>query len=199
LSALTKWAYVHFFRFWSLVPAGHHRGLRALGRVNAMYGDIPAAMRELIEPIVTGHGLELVDVERHQGRAPWRVRVIVDTPAGDGRVAIERCAEVSREIAVNLDASDAIPVAYTLEVSSPGFDRVLAREKDFERALGSEVKIETRAPIAGRRRFKGKLTAFGSGAASVAVDGQDYRIPFAEVARAHKVHQFTPADFSGAA
>ena len=164
-----------------------------------MYGDIPAAMRDLIEPIVTGHGLELVDVEQHQGRAPWRVRVIVDTPAGDGRVEIGRCAEVSREIGVNLDAADAIPVAYTLEVSSPGFDRVLAREKDFERALGSEVQIETRGPVAGRRRFKGTLTAFEGGEASVAVDGRDFRIAFADVARAHKVHQFTRADFSGAA
>jgi ribosome maturation factor RimP len=156
-------------------------------------------MRELIEPIVTAHGLELVDVERHQGRAPWRVRVIVDTPVGDGRVAIERCAEVSREIGVSFDAHDAIPVAYLLEVSSPGFDRVLAREKDFERVLGSEVRIETRAPIDGRRRFKGTLTAFAGGTASVAVDGQDFRIPFAAVARAHRVHHFTPADFSGTA
>ena len=164
-----------------------------------MYGDIPAAMRELIEPIVTAHGLELVDVERHQGRAPWRVRVIVDTAAGDGRVAIGRCAELSRELGVNFDAQDTIPVAYLLEVSSPGFDRVLAREKDFERALGSEVKIETRAPIDGRRRFKGTLTAFEGGAASVAVDGQAFRIPFAAVARANKVHHFTPADFSGTA
>jgi ribosome maturation factor RimP len=164
-----------------------------------MYGDIPAAMRELIEPIVAAYGLELVDVERHQGRAPWKVRVIVDTPAGDGRVAIERCAQVSREIGVNFDAHDTIPVAYLLEVSSPGFDRVLAREKDFERALGSELKIETRAPIDGRRRFKGTLTAFAEGSAHLAVDGRDFRIPFAAVARAHKVHHFTPADFSGAA
>jgi ribosome maturation factor RimP len=164
-----------------------------------MYGDIPAAMRELIEPIVTAHGLELVDVERHQGRAPWRVRVIVDTPAGDGRVAIERCAEVSREIGVNLDANDSIPVAYLLEVTSPGFDRVLAREKDFARALGSEVKIETRAPIDGRRNFKGMLTAFVDGSANVSIDGRDFRIPFAAVARANKVHHFTSADFSGAA
>jgi ribosome maturation factor RimP len=156
-------------------------------------------MRELIEPIVTAHGLELVDVEQHQGRPPWRVRVIVDTPQGDGRVEIERCAAISREIGANLDAADAIAVAYHLEVSSPGFDRVLAREKDFERALGSEVKIETRAPIAGRRRFKGTLTAFAGGEASVAVDGRDYRIAFAEVARANKIHQFTRADFSGAA
>ena len=164
-----------------------------------MYGDIPAAMREMVEPIVTAHGLELVDVEQHQGRAPWRVRVVVDTPAGDGRVEIERCAEISREIGVNFDANDTIPVAYNLEVSSPGFDRALAREKDFERALGCEVQIETRAPIAGRRRFKGTLAAFAQGEASVVVDGRDYRIPFADVAKAHKIHQFTRADFGGAA
>ncbi len=164
-----------------------------------MYGDIPATMRDLIEPIVTAHGLELVDVEQLQGRAPWQLRVIVDTPAGDGRVAIASCAAVSREVAVNLDAADTIPVAYNLEVTSPGFDRVLAREKDFARALGSQVQLETRAPIGGRRRFKGTLVAFAEGAVSVAVDGQDYRIPFAEVARANKIHQFTPADFSGAA
>ena len=162
-----------------------------------MYGDIPAHMRDLIEPIVTAHGLELVDVEQHKGRAPWRLRVFVDTASCDGRVPIEQCAAVSREIAVNLDAADVMPVAYHLEVSSPGFDRILAREKDFAHAIGSEVKLETRAPIDGRRRFRGQLAGFSGGEASLVVDGQDVRIPFAAVARGHKIHQFTPADFAG--
>ncbi len=161
-----------------------------------MYGDIPAHMRELIEPIVTAHGLELVDVEQHQGRAPWRLRVIVDSASGDGRVSVDQCAEVSRELGVHLDASDLMRVSYHLEVTSPGFDRVLAREKDFAQAVGSEVKLETRAPIDGRRRFKGRLAAFAGGEASLVVDGNDVRIQFADVARAHKVHQFTPADFA---
>jgi ribosome maturation factor RimP len=90
-----------------------------------VYRDIPEDMRTMIEPIVADHGLELVDFERHQGRPPWTLRVIVDTPSGDGRVPIERCADVSREIAAQLDASDAIPVRYQLEVSSPGLERPL--------------------------------------------------------------------------
>ncbi len=164
-----------------------------------MYRDIPEPTRALIEPIVAAHGLELVDVEQHRGPAPWRVRVIVDTPAGDGRVPIERCALVSREIGVHLDAEDAIPVRYSLEVSSPGFDRVLAREKDFARVLGERVRLETRAPIDGQRRFHGTLVAFEGGLAHLAVEGRELRIPFAAIARANKVHQFTRADFSGAA
>jgi ribosome maturation factor RimP len=164
-----------------------------------VYRDIPESTRALIEPIVAAHGLELVDIEQHRGPAPWRVRVIVDTPAGDGRVSIERCADVSREIGVHLDAEDLIPVRYSLEVSSPGFDRVLAREKDFARVLGAQVKVETRTPIDGRRRFSGTLLAFEAGEARLAVDGRELSIPFAAIARAHKVHQFTRADFSGAA
>ena len=57
-----------------------------------VYRDIPEEMRALIEPIVADHGLELVDVERRQGRAPWTLRVIVDTRSGDGRVPVDQCA-----------------------------------------------------------------------------------------------------------
>ena len=87
----------------------------------------------MIEPIVADHGLELVDVERHQGRPPWTLRVIVDTPSGDGLVPIERCAEVSREIGAHLDATDAIRVRYQLE-KEEGRWRVLWRQRTEEGA-----------------------------------------------------------------
>jgi ribosome maturation factor RimP len=161
-----------------------------------VYQDIPEELLTLIEPIVADHGLELVDVERHQGRAPWTVRVIVDTPSGDGRVAIEHCADVSREIGARLDAADAIPVAYQLEVSSPGLDRVLAREKDFVRACGREIRLETRTPLEGRRRFRGRLVGFDAGMARVSVDGSEFAIPFADVAKARAVYEFTRDDFA---
>jgi ribosome maturation factor RimP len=161
-----------------------------------VYRDIPEEMRNLIEPIVVDHGLELVDIERHQGRPPWTVRVIVDTPSGDGRVPVERCADVSREIAAHLDATDAIPVRYQLEVSSPGLDRVLAREKDFAQACGREIKLETKSPQDGRRRFRGRLLAFDDGALRLAVDGAEVSIRFDEVARARAVYEFTRADFA---
>jgi ribosome maturation factor RimP len=161
-----------------------------------VYRDIPEELRVLIEPVVDDAGFELVDALLTRGRAPWLLRVTIDTPEGDGRVPIERCASVSREIGSQLDAADAIPVSYRLEVSSPGLDRLLAREKDFERALGCEVAIETRRPQAGRRRFRGKLVGFGSGQARVAVEGGEISIPFEEIAKARSVYRFTREDFA---
>jgi ribosome maturation factor RimP len=131
-----------------------------------------------------------------RGRAPWLLRVTVDTLEADGRVPIERCAAVSREIGSQLDAADAIPVAYRLEVSSPGLDRLLAREKDFLLARGSEVHVETSHPLDGRRRFRGQLVAFEDGVARLSVDGREVGIPFAEIAKAHRIYKFTREDFA---
>ena len=161
-----------------------------------MYRDIPRELREWIEPVVESHALELVDVELHKGRSPWILRVIVDTPVGDGRVGIELCAQVSRELGTQLDAHDAIPVRYRLEVSSPGLSRVLGREKDFAAARGCEVWLETRRPLDGRRRFQGELLEVGAEGLRMKVDGAELSIAFAEVAKAHKVYHFTPEDFA---
>jgi ribosome maturation factor RimP len=160
-----------------------------------VYADIPTDLRRLIEPIVEDHGLELVDVEFARGRPPWRLRVVVDNPAMDGRVPVDRCAEVSRELGARLDAAGAIETRYLLEVTTPGFDRVLAREKDFVAACGAEVRVETRRPLEGRRRFRGRLSAFEGGTLRIAVEGRPVAIPFAEVAKANCVYEFTREDF----
>src|SRR3990172_892178 len=76
------------------------------GEQTVMYRDIPEELRSLIEPIVQDFGFELVDVALHRGRSPWQLRITLDTPQGDGRVSVERCAEVSREIGTQLDAAD---------------------------------------------------------------------------------------------
>jgi len=172
---------------------GHRPGARELG----MYRDIPEELRTLIEPIVADHGLELMDAELVRGRGAWKLRVVVDTPAGDGRVSVEACAHVSREVGTQLDASDAIPSRYLLEVSSPGLDRPLSREKDFAAAAdGRDVKIETRVPLEGRRHFRGRLVHFDGERAHIAVEGQEYAIPFAQVAKANVVYPFSSADFA---
>ena len=77
-----------------------------------MYRDIPEELRVLIEPVVSDAGFELVDAMLTRGRAPWLLRVTIDTPEGDGRVPVDRCAGVSREIGSQLEAADSIPVAY---------------------------------------------------------------------------------------
>jgi ribosome maturation factor RimP len=161
-----------------------------------MYRDIPDDMRALVEPIVVEHGLELVDVEQRGGRGPHLVRVVVDNPSGDGRVGVDLCAQVSREVATNLDAASQIDARYTLEVTSPGLDRTLAREKDFAAACGRAVKVETRQPIDGSRRFRGELVSFIDGIARIEMDGAQVAIPFEEVSRAQTVYEFTREDFA---
>ena len=155
-----------------------------------MYRDIPESLRRVIEPVVRSHGLELVDAA--VGRGPTRslVRVIVDTPSGDGRVKVDECAAVSRELGPGLDVAELIEGAYTLEVSSPGVDRTLAREIDFTRAVGRKVALETRAPLDGRRRFKGELVAFDGVTATVRCDGRDLGVPFSAIERAKAFHPF---------
>ena len=164
-----------------------------------MYRDIPEELRQIIEPVVVDAGLELVDVLLTRGPRPWLLRITLDTTGGDGRVPVDRCAEVSRELETHLDAADAVPGAYRLEVSSPGLDRPLAREKDFSAACGSKVLVETRRAVDGRRRFRGTLVGFEAGVATVAVEGGEVPIPFDEVSKAKIVYEFTRADFAPAA
>jgi ribosome maturation factor RimP len=164
-----------------------------------MYRDIPEELRSLIEPVVEDAGLELVDVTLRRGRPPWLLRITLDTPAGDGRVLVDQCAALSREIGTQLDVADAIASSYRLEVSSPGLDRVLARDVDFARACGSEVALETQHPIEGRRRFRGRLLHFDGDVVSIEVDGRAFRIPFSEVTGAKAIYAFSRADFTGGA
>jgi ribosome maturation factor RimP len=155
---------------------------------SAMYKDIPESLRRVVEPVVRAHGLELVDAALGRGPTRSLLRVVVDTPRGDGRVLVDECAAVSRELGHGIDVSALIDGAYTLEVSSPGVDRTLAREIDFERAVGRKVALETRAPIDGRRRFKGELVAFDGAVATVRGDGGEARIAFDAIERAKAFH-----------
>ena len=161
-----------------------------------MYHEIPEQIRELIEPVVADYGLELVDAEFSAGASNTVVRIVVDTPIGDGRVPVDRCAALSRELAAGLDARGDLVDAYQLEVASPGFDRVMAREKDFRAACGREVKLETKHALAGRKSFRGPLRSFAGGVAELEVDGEAVQIRFDEVRRANQVYEFSSADFA---
>ena len=171
----------------------HRSGEEGTRRV---YRDIPEDLRRVIEPIVLDHGCELLDVEMLGGARGSVLRVTIDRKEGDGRVEVERCAVISREIGTQLDVTDAMPGKYNLEVSSPGLDRMLSREKDFAAARGQEVKLKTRRPVGGRRRFKGRLIDFEDRVVHLNVDGQAFAIPFDEVEKANSMYQFSRADFA---
>src|SRR5580693_3466449 len=128
-------------------------------------------VREIVERVATGSGLEVVEVElRGSGKARM-LRIVIDrVPApgaggGDQPVGVthEDCASLSREVGTILDVEDAISGAYTLEVSSPGLDRKLIRPADYERFTGSRVKLTTQQPVNGNRHFEGRLESFKQG------------------------------------
>ena len=146
---------------------------------------MPVTLRErliaLIEPVLAQLGYELVELEYAAGRSQAVLRLFIDRPEG---IAVEDCERASREVAALLDVDDPIPTAYTLEVSSPGFDRVLRTPAHFERFVGSRVFVELKAPRAGRRRYTGMLQAANSMGIELEVDKQKVEIPFDEIGKA---------------
>lgn len=107
--------------------------------------------RSIAEPLCEDLGIEVVDVEYTMERGNWVLRIYIDRPGG---VTLDDCARVSRELGTLLDVEDIVPQSYSLEVSSPGLDRPLKREKDFLKAVGKKVRIRTIEPIDGRKNFK---------------------------------------------
>jgi len=151
-----------------------------------------ATLRErliaLIEPLVGRLGYELVELEHTAGRGSAVVRLFIDRPEG---VGLEDCERVSREVSALLDVEDPIPTAYTLEVSSPGFDRVLRTQAHFARFVGSRVAVELAAPREGRRRYTGTLLSADEAGIALEVDGQRVAISFAEIGKARLTGEVT--------
>ena len=103
--------------------------------------------------------LELVDVEFVKEGRDWFLRVYIDTP--EGNIDIDQCALVSEKLSEELDRTDPITQNYFLEVSSPGAERPLKKEEDFQKAIGQYVFIKTYEPIDGMKEFEGYLLAYG--------------------------------------
>jgi ribosome maturation factor RimP len=135
----------------------------------------------LIEPLLIQLGYELVELEFAPARGGGSLRIFIDRPQG---VGISDCERVSREVSALMDVEDPIPSAYSLEVSSPGDDRVLRTPAHFERFKGSRVLVELVAPRAGRRRYTGVLQEVSATAVALEVDRQRVDVPFVEIAKA---------------
>ena len=135
----------------------------------------------LIEPLLVQLGYELVELEFAPGRGQGSLRIFIDRPEGIG---ISDCERVSRAVSAVLDVEDPIPTAYSLEVSSPGDDRVLRTHAHFERFKGSRVLVELVAPRDGRRRYTGMLQEVSATGVALEVDRQRVDVPFGEIAKA---------------
>lgn len=121
----------------------------------------------LLEPIVTGFGFELVDVEYVKEAGNWYLRAYIDKPGG---ITVDDCEAVSRKFSDILDEKDYIEDAYIFEVSSPGLGRPLKKEKDFQRSLGEEVEIRTYRAIDKQKEFTGVLKEYDQDSVTIAYE-----------------------------
>jgi len=131
-----------------------------------------------IEPELATHGYELVEVE-YAGRA---VRLFIDKVGG---VTLDDCTAVSQLVGAVLDVRDFIHEKYMLEVSSPGIDRPIRKERDFERFAGERVKVSTHVAIAGRKRFQGTLAGFGDGLVTIECDDGSHQVHIENIKKAN--------------
>lgn len=148
------------------------------------YMAVTDQIEQLIETPIESLGYELVGIEYIKHGRDAVLRIYIDSEQG---ISIEDCERVSHQVSGILDVEDPISAAYSLEVSSPGFDRPLFKARDFDRFVGSEAKISMKLPIEGRRNFTGLLQGFSDGEILIEVDGEVYGLPLSKLAKARLV------------
>ena len=145
------------------------------------------AIQDIAEPILSAHALELVECTAHRAGPQWVVRLLVDKVGG---VGIQDCARVNRAIGEALEAANVLEDRYTLEVASPGLDRPLVSRRDFERAIGEDVAIQLREPLAlgsaALTKLAGSVLAVQPEAVVVKTEAGNVTVPLAQIQTAKK-------------
>jgi ribosome maturation factor RimP len=149
-----------------------------------MQDAVASKIEEIAMRVAEPEGIEVVEVELKGGGNNRFVRISIDKPEG---VTHADCELVSQQVGTILDVEDVVPGGrYTLEVSSPGLERKLAKPKDFLRFQGQKARITLRDPIDGRRNWEGTLAGFEEG--TVALDigaGKTVRFPLDQIHKAN--------------
>ncbi len=144
------------------------------------------ALMRLLEPPVEALGFELVDIEFAPAGRGGVLRVFIDRGAGASKpgITVDDCATVSHRVSQVLDVEDPIKGRYTLEVSSPGLDRILRKRAHFERFVGERIFAELKLPVDGRRRFVGVLKSIAGDSIVIEVDGKAHELPLERIQKA---------------
>ena len=130
--------------------------------------------------------MTLVDIEFAQAGRGGVLRIFIDRRAKDSGlgITVDDCANVSHAVSQVLETQDPIKGHYTLEVSSPGFDRILRTRAHFERFVGERIFAELKLPIDGRRRYVGQLKSIAGDAIVMEVDGKAHSLPLERIQKA---------------
>ena len=119
-----------------------------------MLSKVESQVEDIMAEILLGTDYELVDVEYVKEGRDWYLRIFIDKAGG---IDLDDCQTISEQLSARLDALDIISGAYILEVSSPGIDRILKKDKDFVREAGKVVDVTLYAPLDGKKSFVGEL------------------------------------------
>jgi len=147
-------------------------------------------IERLIEPTLQDMGFEIVRVQM-VGPDSSTLQIMAERQYDEGAepetMTVAECAKISRAVSAILDVEDPIKEGYTLEVSSPGLDRPLVRERDFIRFAGQTAKVEMTHAIDGQRRFRGLLHGVDGDMVKMNVDGKSVDLPLSDIVRAKLV------------
>ena len=155
-------------------------------RVPALTSDGRAeTIERLVNAPLQAEGFDIVRVIFSGERRP-KLQIMVERQDGQA-VSVDDCAHVSRLVSAVLDVEDPVSGAYVLEVSSPGIDRPLTRLKDFDRFAGFEARVELRVPLAGRRRFRGRLLGVDQERIRLETEREEIELSFDDIQKAKLV------------
>ena len=124
-------------------------------------------------PLMERHGFELVDVEYVKEAGTWYLRAYIDK---EGGIGVDDCEVISRDLSDWLDEEDFIDDSYVLEVSSPGLDRPLKKEKDYIRSMGKDVDVRLYRQIDRQKEFTGALTAYDDKTVTLTMEDGSQRV-----------------------
>ena len=141
---------------------------------------LETAVETVVLPAVQAHGLTLVDLEVRGNGRRTAVRIYVDKSGG---VTVSDCQQLSHEVGDLIDVSNLMPGSYDLEISSPGLDRELRKDRELHWAAGRLVRVWTREPVDGHRELSGRLILVDDAALTLAVPDGPRRVPRSLVAK----------------
>ncbi len=157
-------------------------------------------MWTLAEPYVRDAGFDLIEVQYGREQRGLVLRLFIDRPQGTveqggdagsvtdpALIGVDDCERVSRDVSAALDVADKIPNTYQLEVSSPGLDRPLRRERDFARFVGESARVRLEVGVEGRRNFSGTIRGAKDGRVEIACEGRSYELPIDDIVRANLI------------
>ena len=155
-------------------------------RVPALTSDGRAeTIERLVNAPLQAEGFDIVRVIFSGERRP-KLQIMVERQDGQA-VNVDDCAHASRLVSAVLDVEDPVSGAYVLEVSSPGIDRPLTRLEDFDRFAGFEARVELRVPLAGRRRFRGRLLGVDQERIRLETEREEIELSFDDIQKAKLV------------